>query len=127
MHIWGSSPTGVFAVGEDGVIRHYWRGTNWPIPPTITTGSANSITTNSAKLSGCLVSLGTVSTANVSFDWGLVADNYTMATPLVSTDVTGLVSFALSSLSPNTTYRAKAVGDGTAYGAGKTFTTAPAR
>ncbi len=60
----------------------------------------------------------------VSFEWGL-ADNYTDETTAVSMNTIGTFSFELAGLSANETYhfRAKAVGDGTAYGSDQTFTT----
>ncbi|MBM2825502.1 MAG: hypothetical protein HW402_1166, partial [Dehalococcoidales bacterium] len=45
--------------------------------PTVTTDNATNITSNSAMLYGTMTSLGTATSANVSFDWGLSSGNYT--------------------------------------------------
>ncbi len=94
------------------------------VPISLTTNIANSITVNSAQLVGTLVSLGNVSSANVSFEWGLT-DNYENATSPQTKTSTGAFNAMISGLTPNTTYhfRAKAVGEGTSYGEDKTFTT----
>lgn len=96
------------------------------VPPTVTTEDATNITTSSAMLGGNLTSLGTATSANVSFQWGTSSGNYTGETTPVSMNTTGAFSFALGDLSANTTYyfRAKAVGDGIGYGDEKSFTTA---
>lgn len=96
-------------------------------PLAVTTNDATSITTTSAILNATLTSMGTASTVQVSFEWGLTA-SYGSTTVSVSRTATGTLGVKLTALSPNTAYhfRAKAVGDGTAYGADKIFTTAGA-
>ncbi|MBM2825597.1 MAG: hypothetical protein HW402_1261, partial [Dehalococcoidales bacterium] len=93
--------------------------------PLVTTDNATSITSNSARLNGTLTSMGTASSANVSFQLGTGSGNYSHETTSVSVNATGAFSANISSLSVNTTYyfRAKAVGDGTSYGAEKSFAT----
>jgi len=93
------------------------------IPPIVTTNNATNITTNSARLNGTLTSLGSSTSANVSFQWGLVSGNYTFETTLLSMNSTGAFSPNISGLSANTTYyfRAKAVGDGIGYGVERSF------
>jgi len=95
-----------------------------PMPPSVTTNDASGITGNSATLNGNLGNLGTAPTVSVSFEWGEDTSYGNTTTP-ESKSTTGAFSFALGSLSPNTTYhfRAKAVGDGTSYGSDKSFCT----
>ncbi|MEK7353523.1 MAG: dockerin type I domain-containing protein, partial [Chloroflexota bacterium] len=95
------------------------------IPLAVTTGNSTNITVTSARLSGSLTSLGAALSANVSFQWGLSSGNYTFETTPVAMTATGPLSANITGLSANTTYyfRAKAVGDGTSYGAERSFTT----
>ena len=99
-------------------------------PPSVTTGDATSITSNSAILSGELTSLGRATTVNVSFQWGTSRGGpYTNTTPPSSK--AGPASFwsNLSGLSPNTTYYFMAKADGgvygVSYGTERSFTTLP--
>ncbi len=95
-------------------------------PPTIGTRPAVSITSNSAKLKGALKDLGTASSVEVSFEWGLTTA-YGNETPSKTKDSTGRYCRNLTGLLPGTTYhyRAKGVGHGISYGPDRTFTTAP--
>jgi hypothetical protein len=92
--------------------------------PTVITNSPSNITSNSATFSGNLTSLGTASSANVSFEWGLTSEYGANTTVQVKTG-TGLFTANISGLSANTSYhyRAKAEGDGTIYGSDQRFTT----
>ncbi len=92
-------------------------------PPVVTTESATNITGSSARLNGTLASLGTATTANVSFQWGLSSGNYTYETTPVSMQATGSFSANLTGLTlfTNYYYRTKAIGDGISYGNEKTF------
>jgi parallel beta-helix repeat protein len=93
-------------------------------PPSVTTNDASDITDSSATLNGNLGDLGTAPTVNVSFEWG-ENTSYGNTTAPESKNTTGAFTFALGSLSPNTTYhfRAEAIGDGTSYGWDKSFCT----
>jgi len=94
-------------------------------PPSVATSEPANMTTNSARLSGNLTSLGTASNVDVSFQWGTSPGYYqNETTPQVMT-TTGEFIFDLSSLTPGTTYyfRAKAIGDGTSYGIERSLTT----
>ena len=93
---------------DRGVTVHY----DEP-PLTVTTTPASDITTNSATLNGILDSLGTYSSANVSFEWGLDT-SYGNETPPQTMYATGPFSASISGLEPGTTYhyRAKAVANG---------------
>ncbi|MFC2044790.1 CARDB domain-containing protein, partial [Chloroflexota bacterium] len=95
-----------------------------PTPPTVSTSPATSVTSNAATVSGYLASLGTATTANVSFEYGLTT-SYGSTTLAQAKIVAGTFSANLTGLTPDTTYhfRAKADGDGTATGADKTFIT----
>ena len=95
-----------------------------PAPPSVTTNEASGITDSSAALNGNLDNLGTAPTVNVSFEWG-ENTSYGNTTAPESKNTTGAFTFALGSLSPNTTYhfRAEAIGDGTSYGSDKSFCT----
>jgi prepilin-type N-terminal cleavage/methylation domain-containing protein len=95
-------------------------------PPSVTTSAATNITGNSATLNGSLTSLGTATTVNVYFQYGLDS-NYGSNTAQQPKDVTGNFSASISGLSKKTTYhfRAVAVGDGiTIYGNDLSFKTA---
>jgi hypothetical protein len=100
-------------------------------PPMVTTNAATGVGTNSATLNGDLTSLGTASSAQVSFEWATDAyytshgNSYDNQTNTQTMSTTGIFSSNPTGLSPGTTYhfRAKAVGDGTAYSADMTFTT----
>jgi phosphodiesterase/alkaline phosphatase D-like protein len=93
-------------------------------PPSVYTEVVTDLGTTWAILNGDLEDLGTADNVTVSFEWGLTASysNETTAQPLAAA---GLFSDNLTGLTAKTTYhfRAKAVGDGTAYGQDRTFTT----
>jgi len=92
--------------------------------PAVTTDAASGVTTNSATLNGTLTSLGNASSVDVSFEWGLTA-SYGNETSPQTMPATGDFNALISGLDPGTTYhfRAKAVGNGTAYGDDVIFTT----
>ena len=95
-------------------------------PPMVTTSAASGLTTTRATLNANLTSKGTASTVTVSFEYGLTtAYGSTNAGVPPTFTTTGAFIASLTSLTPNTLYhyRAKAVGDGTAYGLDQTFTT----
>jgi hypothetical protein len=99
-------------------------------PPSVTTGDAASITSNSAILNGELTTLGRAGTVDVSFQWGTARGGpYPNTTPPGAK--TGPTSFwaNLSGLSPGTAYYFRAKADGGAfdivYGVEKSFTTVP--
>jgi hypothetical protein len=93
-------------------------------PPTVATNAATGIGTNSVTVNGNLTSLGTASSVQVSFQWGL-STSYTYETPASTMYAPSPFAAYLVGLTPGTTYhyRAKAVGDDTTYGADMTFTT----
>jgi phosphodiesterase/alkaline phosphatase D-like protein len=98
--------------------------------PTATTNSASTITTTGATLNGS-VNANNASTA-VTFDYGLTT-SYGSTVTAVQSPVTGstatAVSYALSGLTPNTTYHYRVVGvntAGTTNGNDQTFTTTAA-
>ena len=88
-----------------------------PLTPKVTTNAATSITTDSATLNGYLNSLGTASSVQVSFQWGITTayGSETIAQTMIAA---GPFSANLTGLTPGTTYhfRAKAVGTETSYG-----------
>lgn len=94
-------------------------------PPSIITGAASSITTESATLNGNAVSLGTALLVEVSFEWGTTTAYGNEATVTSPLSEAGAFSATLTGLSQATNYhfRAKAVGHGTSYGLDMTFTT----
>jgi hypothetical protein len=94
--------------------------------PLVTTNDASSITTDSAWLNGNLTSLGTAGSVTVSFEWGTTSGgpypNKTIGQVMTGAEP---FSFDLGSLTPGITYyyQAKAVGNGTSYGAESSFPT----
>jgi hypothetical protein len=103
--------------------------TTAPVPPSVTSNNATGITTSWATLNGNLTDLGTASSVNVSFDWGLTTSygNNTAGTPSPLT-TTGAFSANLTGLPLGTIYhfRAKADGgtSGVTYGSDQVFETA---
>ena len=101
--------------------------TTLSLAPSVTTCSAGIISTNSARLNGNLMSLGTASSVTVSFVWGTRSGSYPNNTNGQIMSRTGAFYFDLSNLSEGITYyyQAKVVGGGSAvYGKDVTFTTA---
>jgi len=100
-----------------------------PIAPSVITYPATSVTTDSARLNGDLISLGTASSVIVSFEWGTTAGGpYTNVTDNETWEQmtsTGSFSANLTGLTAGTAYyyRAKAVGHGTCYGQEMSFIT----
>jgi hypothetical protein len=96
--------------------------------PKFAANDANNISPRSARLNGTLSSLGTLSSANVSFQWGPGPGNYGSETPAQTTNNTGSFQSDLSGLSPSTVYyyRAKLVSDHISYSVEKNFTTSSA-
>ena len=96
-----------------------------PMPPSVTTNPATNITTNSAKLHGVLNSLGSSSSCNVTFQYGIMPNTYSGETPVSELTEPGNFEYKVIGLARGTTYyyRAKAVGDDTVYGEEKSFTT----
>ena len=93
-------------------------------PPAVTTSTATEVHSRSATLNGNLTALGTAGSVNECFEWGPTTD-YGNETTAESKTTADKYSAPLSGLNPNTTYhfRAKATGDGVAYGADMMFTT----
>ena len=92
-------------------------------PPTVITTTATSVTSNSATLNGTLYDLGSATSVQVSFEWGNTTD-YGHETPAQTVTLPTVFSADISGLTPGTTYhfKARAVGDSTAYGVDMTFT-----
>ncbi len=96
------------------------------VPPVVATANAGSVTGGSARLYGSLTSMGTAVTVSASFVWGTVQGGpYPNETVTIALSSAGNFIFDLGGLSAGTTvyYQAKGVGDGTAYGVEKSFTT----
>jgi hypothetical protein len=95
------------------------------MPPVVSTSAATNVNGNSATLNGNLTSLGTATTANVSFEYGTTA-SYGSTTTAHAMTAVGSYSADIAGLIPGTTYhfRAKAQSSyGTATGTDMTFTT----
>jgi subtilisin family serine protease len=95
-----------------------------PMPPSVVTNAAGSITTSSATLNGNLTAKGTATSVTVSFEWGNTT-GYGNQTSTQIRAAPGAFSGNITGLNPNTTYhfRAKAIGNGTSYGNDTAFTT----
>jgi hypothetical protein len=119
------------AVGDGTAYGDDMTFTTGTTPPAVTTDPANDITTNSATLNGNVTSLGTATSVQVSFQYATDAyytsngNSYSDETLPQSMSAIGPFSDNLSSLAFGTMYhfRAKAVGNGTAYGQDLTFNT----
>ena len=95
--------------------------------PWVKTRAADTITSTSAQLKGKLMVLGTATTVNVSYEWGLAKKALVNETTPQALTAPAQFPFPISGLAPNTKYwyRTKAVGDATDYGTKKSFTTLP--
>ena len=93
-------------------------------PPSVTTNDASGVTSDSAVLNGTLTGLGTDTSVDVSFEWGLTA-GYGNETSPQAMPATGDFNALISGLDPGIIYyfRAKAVGDSTTYGDDMALTT----
>jgi len=102
----------------------YHTGGGGSSPPAVGTDAASSIVATSATLNGTLTSLGSVSSVQVSFEWG-TDTNYGNATTPQAKTATGAFTAGLTGLNSNTVYhvRAKAVGATTTYGSDMVFQT----
>jgi phosphodiesterase/alkaline phosphatase D-like protein len=131
---WASAVTGSsgasvpYEVSGSGIIIEVESGSYTvaasAVAPSVTTTAATGIGDTAATLNGSLTGLGTASSVDVSFEWGLTASYGSTTTPQTMTDQ-GAFSAPLSGLAPGTTYhfRAKVVGDSTSHGSDRTFAT----
>lgn len=87
-------------------------------PPNLDTLPASGVDSNSAVLWANVYSLGSASSVKLSFEWGNERDKYSGETLVNTADKPGPYSFKWTNLEPGKTYfyRAKAIGDKTAYG-----------
>jgi len=94
-------------------------------PPAISSVATTVVTTNGATVNGNLAGLGTAASVAISFQYGLTGA-YGSVTSTQTATAPGSFSAIVAGLVPNTLYhfRVVATGDGTAYGADQTFTTA---
>jgi hypothetical protein len=94
------------------------------VSPAVATGAASDMGTDNATLDGELTSLGTAPWGDVCFQWGLTTSYGNETTPQTIVG-TGTFSAEITGLTPGATYhfRARAIGDGVAYGDDMTFTT----
>jgi hypothetical protein len=95
-------------------------------PPLVNTSVASGLTANGAALNANLTSMGSASSVTISFEYGLTnsyGSTIDGVPPILSSP--GTFTASITTLNPNTLYhyRAKAVGDGTAYGSDQTFIT----
>ncbi|MCX6001455.1 MAG: hypothetical protein NTY79_02805 [Chloroflexi bacterium] len=131
----GANTTYYYRAGGDGGAHGASYGnemsfTTSPIPPTVSTGSATLVTSNSATLNGALSNPGTATTVNVYFQYGTAHGGpYPNSTPLQAMTSRGPFSATLTGLSANTTYYYRAAGNagaqGSSYGNEVSFTTLP--
>ncbi|MFC2019340.1 6-bladed beta-propeller [Chloroflexota bacterium] len=93
--------------------------------PTVATSAATDVAATSAILNGNLTSLGSAASVNVSFEYGLDT-NYGITSTGQAVTSPGPFGRLVGGLLPETTYhyRAKAEGDGIAYGEDMTVDTA---
>lgn len=93
--------------------------------PTVVTNAASNIGTTTARINGNLTDMGTAASVNCYFQFGTTIA-YGSQCSMVALTAPGSFYCSLSGLEPDTLYhfRAVAVGDGTSYGADRTFRTA---
>jgi hypothetical protein len=97
-------------------------------PPTVTTGQANNVVEHGARLNGSLNSLGSSTSINVYFQYG-ISTSYGMVTSAQT--VTSITTFSIDviGLENGTVYHFRAVADGgvngIAYGKDATLFTTP--
>ena len=123
------------AIGNGSTVGIDMIFTTLSVPPSVSTTGFSDVTTNLATLYGNLTSLGTASPVSVSFQYATDAyytshsNTYNSETTPQSMTAPGAYNSPTHTLLPGTTYhfRAKALGDGTSYGADMTFTTTSIR
>jgi phosphodiesterase/alkaline phosphatase D-like protein len=96
------------------------------IPPSVTTNESTNVASASARLNGNLTSLGSAGSVTVSFVWGTTLGGpYPNETAIQAMTDNGIFHCDLAGLSLGTTYyyQAKAVGNGTSFGAERSFVT----
>lgn len=97
--------------------------------PSVSTGSAASVTQTSATIQGSVTSMGDYDTVYVYFEWGLTTGYEQSPTTEQTKTSTGGFSASLTGLSASTVYYYRAAlryGSTTIYGAQGTFTTTAA-
>lgn len=96
-------------------------------PPTVTTGAASAVTSNSATLAGSITDNGCTTVSAYGITYSLV-NGFTTGTDVPSSNIaSGSFTSALSGLLPSTTYYYKAYATnagGTSFGLQQSFTTA---
>lgn len=99
--------------------------TTLTLPPLVLTLDASDVTTHSGILNGDLISLGTASSVEMCFEWGLSPGLYTETTVPQASGITQSFSTSVTGLPSGTTcyFRIRAVGHGTSYGIERSFTT----
>ena len=112
------------AVG-DGTTYGLVKSLTAAVTPSVATRNATDVAGTSAQLNGSLTSLGATDNVMVSFLWGTASGGLTNETTGQIMTTSGTFRFNLGSLAPGITYyfKAKAVGEGTVYGAENDFTT----
>ena len=111
------------AYGTDST---FTTGTEPVALPVVATYDADNVSGSSARLNGDLTSIGTAGSVTVSFVWGTTPGGpYPNETKGMAQTSAGAFHFDLTGLASSTTfyYQARALGDGTSYGAEKSFTT----
>jgi len=96
------------------------------LAPTLKTKYATDVTATAARLNGDLITMGTAARVKLTFEWGSRGASYDHEADVPSRTTPGVFYVDISGLQPDTTYyfRAVAVGDGTYYGAERSFKTA---
>ena len=103
-------------------------GSQQQASPAVTTSAASSLASTTATLNGNLTSLGTATSAAVSFEWGATT-SYGSTTTAQTVSATGVFTANLTGLTASTAYhyRAKAAVGGITYtGSDMTFSTTAA-
>lgn len=123
-----ATATDIGSAGRDklygyGRVDAYYAMTGPATAPTVATGAPTAMGLSSVTLNGDLSSLGTADAVDASFLWGRTSATDDGETAAAALTAPGAYSANVNGLTPGTRYyfRARAAGDGVAYGALRTF------
>ncbi|MBN2239840.1 MAG: dockerin type I repeat-containing protein [Dehalococcoidales bacterium] len=105
LDIWGCSSAesvDVYAVGGNSI--YYFNSQQEIVIPEIVTNSASNVTSNSSYFNGSVISLGNFDMVDVSFEYGIHADNFSSQTDTITLNQTGGFQMLVNNLEHGKTY-----------------------